>query len=113
MPARPLSVLARLLPHGPLDVLRQVAMFAVAYFGYRLVRGGVDDPMGAAAAFQNARELIDLEQALGVFVEPSVQAWAATKPLVVDAASWIYINAKSSVTLGALVYLYLYHNRSF
>ena len=33
---------ARLLPHGVLDVLRQVALFAAAYWGYRFVRGQVD-----------------------------------------------------------------------
>ena len=33
---------ARLLPHGILDVLRQVALFAAAYWGYRFVRGQVD-----------------------------------------------------------------------
>jgi hypothetical protein len=113
MPAPPSPLQARLLPRGPVDVLRQVLLFVLAYYAYRLVRGWVDDPMGAALAFENARELIHLEQALGVFVEPSVQAWAATKPLIIDIASWLYINAQTSVTLGALVYLYLFHNSSF
>ena len=31
----------------------------------------------------------------------------------VDVASWLYINAQTSVTLGALAFLYLFHNRSF
>ena len=107
------SLQARLLPHGVGDVLRQVLLFVVAYNGYRLVRGWVDDPQGAAVAFQHARDLIHIEQALNVFVEPSVQAWAGTKPVVIDLASWIYINAQTSVTVGALAYLYLFHNRSF
>jgi membrane-associated phospholipid phosphatase len=34
-------------------------------------------------------------------------------PGLLDACSWIYINAQTSVTLGALVYLYLFHNASF
>jgi hypothetical protein len=113
MLSRVQSVQARLLPRGPLDVVRQVLLFAVAYYGYRLVRGWIDDPAGASVAFQNARNLIHLEQGLGLFVEPSVQAWASTKPAVIDFASWMYINAQSSVTLGALVFLYLFHNRSF
>src|SRR5271166_356806 len=28
-------------------------------------------------------------------------------------ASWLYVNAQTSVTIGALVYLYLRHNKSF
>jgi hypothetical protein len=113
MLARARSLQARLLPHGVGDVLWQVLLFAVAYYGYRAVRGVVDDPAGAAVAFQHARELIHLEQALNIFVEPSIQTWASTKPVVIDFASWMYINAQTSVTLGALAYLYLFHNSSF
>ena len=50
---------------------------------------------------------------MGFFVEPSVQAWASTKPAIIDFASWVYLNAQTSVTLGALVFLYLFHNKSF
>lgn len=106
---RPL--LARLTPHGPLDVLRQVALFFAAYYLYRLVRGQVDGR--AADAFEHARALIDIERSLHLFVEPAVQSWAEGSQLIVDAASWVYINAQTSVTLGALVWLYLFRNESF
>jgi hypothetical protein len=104
---------ARLLPRGPFDVAWQVLLFAAAYYGYRLVRGAVDDPLGASVAFKNARELISFEQSLHIFVEPSVQAWAASKPAVIDFASWVYINAQVTVTVATLVYLYLRHTSSF
>ncbi|MEA2307706.1 MAG: hypothetical protein QOH43_4986 [Solirubrobacteraceae bacterium] len=104
---------ARLFPHGLLDVLRQVALFATAYYAYRIVRGIVDDPQGASVAFENARHLIGIERTLGLFVEPSVQAWAQSKPAIIDSASWMYINAQTTVTVGALVYLYLFHNKNF
>ena len=113
MPARPDLLTGRLLPRGPLDVVRQVLLFAVAYCTYRVARGLVDDPAGAAVAFHNARELIHLERSLGVFVEPQVQAWASSKPVIVDAAAWIYVNAQFTVTIAALVYLYLAHNGSY
>jgi hypothetical protein len=103
----------RLFPHGWIDVVRQVALFFAAYYAYQLVRGMVDDTSGAAVAFENARNLIGIERGLHVFVEPSVQGWAASKPAIIDIASWLYINAQTSVTIGALVYLYLFHNRSF
>jgi hypothetical protein len=113
MLARLRFIQARLLPRGPLDVVRQVLLFAAAYYGYRLVRGAVDDPVGATIAFKHARELIAIEQSLHVFVEPSIQAWAITKPAIIDPASWIYINAQVTVTVSALVWLYLRHNSSF
>jgi PAP2 superfamily len=113
MLARLHSLRVRFLPHGPVDLFRQIALFACAYYAYRIVRGWVDDPGGAAEAFDNARDLIDIERTLNVFVEPSVQTWAAASPAILDFASWMYINAQTTVTLGALAYLYLFHNRSF
>ncbi|HVW18833.1 MAG TPA: phosphatase PAP2 family protein [Solirubrobacteraceae bacterium] len=104
---------ARLLPHGPLDLARQVLLFVVAYNVYRLVRGGADAPGAAGAAFQHARDLIDIERGMHVFVEPAIQSWAMSSKPLIDAASWAYVNAQTSITLGALVYIYLRHNRSF
>jgi len=100
-----------MLPHGPIDVLRQLLIFAIAYYAYRLVRGQVDGR--AAAAFEHARDLIDVERTLHIFVEPSIQAWAEGSDFVVDAASWLYINAQTTVTIAALVWLYLFRNSSF
>ena len=80
MPLRLRSLPAQLLPHGPLDALRQVLLFAVAYYAYRYTRGFVDDPQSATVAFENARSIIHIEQTLGLFVEPSVQAWSASVP---------------------------------
>ena len=78
---------------------------------YRLVRGLVEGD--ANAAFAHARDLISLERGMHLFVEPSIQAWASGSHVVMVISSWIYVNAQTSVTIGALVYLYLRHNRSF
>jgi hypothetical protein len=102
---------ARVLPQGWLDVARQVSLFLCAYFAYRLVRGMVEGR--ATAAFQHAREVISVERTLHLFVEPSVQAWASGSHLVMEIASWLYVNAQTSVTIGALLYVYLRHNQSF
>jgi membrane-associated phospholipid phosphatase len=102
---------ARLLPHGALDVMRQLALFAAAYWGYRLVRGAVDGR--AADAFQHGRELIALERTTHTFVEPAIQGWASSKEVLIDVASWLYMNSQFSITLGALVFIYLFHNSSF
>ncbi len=113
MPARLQTLQARLLPRGPWDVVRQVLLFAAAYYVYRVVRGASDDPVGAAVAFENARRVIDIEQSLGVFVEPDIQAWASTKPVIIDSAAWLYINAQLTVTLCTLAWLYIKHTPSF
>ncbi|TMK39026.1 MAG: inositol phosphorylceramide synthase [Actinobacteria bacterium] len=111
MLARSPTLQARLLPKGWLDVLRQVALFGIAYMGYSLVRGAANGK--AAAAFTHAREVISVERTLHFFVEPSVQTWASGSHFVAGTASWIYVNAQTSVTIGALVFLYLFRNRSF
>jgi hypothetical protein len=111
MLARARALQARALPHGPADAARQVALFAAAYYFYRLVRGMVDGR--ASVAFENARNLIDAERTLHIFVEPAIQGWTAGSQVVIDAASWIYINAQTTVTVSALVWLYLFRNESF
>lgn len=113
MLARVLTLKARLFPRGVFDVVLQVALFFAMYYAYRLLRGAIDDPEGAAVAFQNARNLIHLERSLGLFIEPGMQAWAESSGFLVDAASVIYVNAQTSVTVGALMYLYLRHNSHF
>ena len=111
MLARARVLQARVLPHRWLDVLRQVALFAAAYLAYRLVRGLVEGD--ANAAFAHARDLISLERTLHVFVEPSIQAWASGSHSLMVFSSWMYVNAQTTVTVAALVYLYLRHNRNF
>jgi uncharacterized membrane protein YkvA (DUF1232 family) len=94
-----------------LDLLRQLSLFVSAFLIYDLVRGFVEGR--GTAAFAHARELISIERTLHVFVEPSVQTWASGSHLVMVGASWLYVNAQTSITIGALLYLYLRHNRNF
>jgi hypothetical protein len=113
MSARSSTMQARLLPHGPLDVVRQVVLFLAAFQVYRLTRGFVNHPEAATAAFQHARDLIGIERALNVFVEPSLQAFIAGQQWLLDGSAWMYINAQTSITIGALAWLYLFRNPSF
>src|SRR5215207_8188673 len=100
-----------LLPHGPLDVLRQLVLFCGAYWLYRLVRGLVDGR--AAEAFDNARDVIQIEKGLGLFVEPSIHAWASAHALVIDFASWMYVNSHLAITTVTLAWIYLRRNERF
>ena len=105
------GVRQRLLPQGWRDLVRQLVLFCGAYWLYRLVRGLVDGR--AATAFDNARELIAIEQDLGLFIEPSVHAWASSSALIGDTASWIYLNSHFAVTVAVLAYLYMFRNERF
>ncbi|HEV3283766.1 MAG TPA: phosphatase PAP2 family protein [Solirubrobacteraceae bacterium] len=111
MAARARVLQARVLPQGWLDALRQLSLFAAVYFAYRLVRGLVEGD--ANAAFSHARALISIERGMHLFIEPSVQAWASGSHFVMVLASWLYVNAQGSITIGALLYLYLRQNRNF
>ena len=111
MLARARLLQARVLPRGWLDALRQVSLFLAAYLAYRLVRGLVAGD--ATEAFGHAEDLIAIERSLHVFVEPSIQAWASGSHLVMVLASWLYVNAQTTITLSALAYLYMRHNRNF
>jgi hypothetical protein len=110
---RPRIPQTKLLPQGPLDVIRQVLLFGATYELYRLTRGLVNDPNSAVRAFQHARDVIGIERGLNVFIEPSVQAFTAGQQWLLDACTWMYINAQTSVTLLALAWIYLFRNRSF
>jgi hypothetical protein len=111
MVARARVLQARVLPQGWRDALRQLSLFAAAYLAYGLVRGLVEGD--ANAAFAHARWLISIERGMHVFVEPSIQAWASGSHFVMILASWLYVNAQGSITIAALLYLYVRHNRNF
>src|ERR1035438_3956418 len=97
---RPLRFIeARVLPRGWPDVLRQVSLFAAAYVAYQVVRGLINGGNGYKP-FGDATRIIDLERVLHVFIEPSIQAWASNKHLLMDIADWSYLNAHYVVTIG-------------
>jgi|SRR5215217_2065008 len=99
------------LPHGPVDLLRQIVLFCGAYWLYRLVRGLVDGRAGQA--FDNARQVIDIERGLGLFIEPSVNAWTSAHEVVADFAGWMYVNSHFAVTTVTLAWIYLRRNERF
>jgi hypothetical protein len=102
---------SRWLPQGWLDALRQLVLFAGAYYAYRIVRGAVDGQV--SVAFENARAIVHSERALGLFFEPGLQDWALGHRWIVDAANWSYVNSHFLITTTFLIWLYLARNESF
>jgi hypothetical protein len=109
--AKAWRVSSRWLPQGWLDALRQLALFAGAYYLYRIVRGLSDGQ--AALAFENARTLVDAERAMGLFFEPGLQAWAQGQEWIVTGANWMYVNSHFVVTTTFLIWLYIARNHAY
>jgi hypothetical protein len=101
----------RLLPNGKIDLLRQIVLFCGAYWLYRLARGLVDTRAGEA--FENARQVIAVERDLGLFIEPAVHAWASAHAVIIDSASWMYVNSHFVITTLTLAWIYLRRNERF
>ncbi|MBX5468442.1 MAG: phosphatase PAP2 family protein [Thermoleophilaceae bacterium] len=99
------------LPNGWGDALRQLLVFGIAYYAYRLVRGFVDGQV--VTAFAHAREVISIERALHLFFEPAVQDWAQRTGWLIKVANFMYVNSQFVVTTTFIVWLYLARNRSF
>lgn len=102
---------ARRLPRGRADALRQIGLFALAYVTYQVARGLVDGRV--ATASWNATRIINVEHALHLFVEPSVQAWATSRHWLIGFADWMYLNAHLPGTIAALLFLYFRRTDSF
>ena len=103
--------LRTLLPRGPATCLWQILLFCGAYWVYRLVRGQVFDQ--SAAAFEHARQIVDAEQALHLFFEPTLQNWAIAAGWIDDVGSWMYLNTHFVVTTCTLAFIYLFRNEHF
>lgn len=102
----------KLLPHGWADVLRQIVLFLSAFMLYDLVRGLVVGG-NLYKPFGDAMRIIDFERALHIFIEPSVQAWAENKHVLMDILDWSYLNSHFFVTLAAMMFIYFWRNKSF
>lgn len=102
----------RVLPRGWTDLARQLALFAIAFGLYDLVRAVVGSE-SEYKPFGDATRIIDFERLLHVFVEPSIQAWTASLNWLMDFADWTYLNAHLFVTIAALVFIYVRRNDSF
>jgi hypothetical protein len=94
-----------LLPRGPLDLLIQLVLLAVAYWAWRHARGAVDGSMGLS--FSHARDLVSTERSLGLLIEPGLQHWAVDAGWPADVARWGYANLhfKGSCLMLAILYV--------
>jgi len=81
--------------------LLAVLAFYFVYSGIRNLNHA-----NAAEAYRHAREIIDLQKALGIDIEESIQTWAlGVRPLIL-AANYFYGSLHFIVTGGVMIYLF-------
>ncbi len=101
----------RFLARGPLDLVTQLLVIAAAYYAWRYARGAVDG--GMAEAFAHARDLIDVEGAVGTLIEADVQRWAIDTGWAAEIARWGYANLHFKGSCLALLVIYFGWRRSY
>ncbi|HET8662122.1 MAG TPA: phosphatase PAP2 family protein [Micromonosporaceae bacterium] len=84
-------------------LLVQAGVIAAAVAAYFLVRGATES--AAADAVRNARQVVDVERALGLYHEPGLQAALAASPAVRTVLNWVYIWGHWPVIVVTLVWL--------
>ena len=89
----------------------EVLIVVPAYFAYFAVRGLVETR--EAQAFHRAIDIIELEQALGIFWEPGLQSYIIRFDWLVNLANWTYIWGHWPVIVFAAVWLFLLHREAY
>jgi len=91
--------------------LAELAFIIPAYTAYQFVRGAVHGKAGDA--FDNASELISVEQRLGIFHEAALQQLILPKAWMVDFFNYLYIWGHLPVIIAVAIWLYGRHRENY
>lgn len=100
-------------PRG-LVIAAEIALFVALMALYEILRWLVA-PSSAEAAREHARQVIDAERALGIYVEPEINAWLERTPAVEALTSQFYTLAHviGFATFFAVLLVVAYHRYPF
>jgi membrane-associated phospholipid phosphatase len=101
----------RVLPRGYADFALQLGIWLGFYAAYQTARGYADRDV--ARAFQNGRDVIDLERRAGMLWELSLQGVLDSSDVLIRLASWTYWLSQFAVLGLALLFVYLRRNEFF
>jgi len=105
------AVRARFLPHGYLDLIRQLAIWFGFLYAYRYTRGVADrDPF---KAFHNGLRVADVEHRLTGLWELSIQSFVTSSGLLRQATALTYWHSQFTVLGLVLLWVYLRRNDYF
>ena len=68
---------------------------------------------GLTGPLERIRDLIGVERALHLFVEPSLNAWVAARPALLHTLDLTYVGVHLPVTLGVLVWVWIARPNAF
>ena len=102
---------ARILPHGPLDLIRQLAIWFGFLFAYRYTRGVAD--RDSLKAFQNGLRVADFEHRVTGLWELSLQSLVASSNVLREATSLTYWHSQFTVLGLVMLWVYLRRNEHF
>lgn len=98
---------------SPLRWWREILLILGFYLVYSFVRNlfgsqGTGDDIDASVAFEHARQMIDIEKAMGLYFEARLQQWYLDLPMDGLIRFWniFYGTAHFIVTAGALYWLF-------
>ena len=89
---------------NPMRLLREVGIIAVAYFTYFGVRAMTAGELNHALS--NSLAIVEFEAALGLFLEPTVQATVVGYHWAVNLANWIYLFGHWPIVIAVGIWLY-------
>lgn len=99
------------LTHRGRQIVREIAVIAVAITLYFGVRGMITTRVGPA--YQNAVRVIDLEKSADIFVEPRLQRAVISHDWLADALGAIYIYGHWPVLIATLLWLLIRHRETY
>lgn len=91
--------------------VREIALVALGLVIYFVLRGNVTDR--ATEAFANAQAIIQLQQALGFFWEPAMQAWILPSAAQIKFWNWVYFWAHAPAIVVIGLWLLWRHERTY
>jgi hypothetical protein len=94
-----------------LDILKEVGIILGVYLVYSISRGAIDGK--AALAFQHARDVIEWEKALGIFVELDIQTFFLKSSFLTDLVNGIYTYAYYPALVGFAIWGYWRHRKKY
>ena len=94
-----------------LGLVAEAVIMVGAYLAYEAVRRLVAADSGDA--FVHASRIIEVEQELGIFLEPSLQGLVVDHHWLVTLFNWIYVWGYLPVIAAAALYLYVRHHEFY
>jgi membrane-associated phospholipid phosphatase len=101
----------RILPHGPLDLARQLGIWLGFLYAYRYTRGIAD--RNPFKAFHNGLRIADVEHRLTGLWELSIQSFVTSSGILRVLTSWTYWHSQFTVLGIVLLWVYLRRNEHF